>query len=50
MFILSFFGDLMSQKSLSGFISEPLAVLFFGIALFAVTSGLRSFLNRQEKN
>ncbi len=50
MFILNFFADLMSKKSLSGAITEPLAVLFFGIVLFAVTAGLRFFLNRQEKH
>ncbi len=49
MFILNFFADLMSKKSLSGAVSEPLTILFFGIAIFAVTAILRSFLNRQEK-
>ncbi len=50
MFILNFFADLMSKKSLSGAVSEPLTILFFGVAIFAATAGLRSFLNRQEKH
>jgi hypothetical protein len=50
MFILSFFTDLMSSKALSGRISEPLAVIFFGIVLFGITAGLRSILNKQDEN
>ncbi len=50
MFILNFFADLIGNKSLSGVISEPFAVLVFGMALFGLTAGLRSFLNKQEKN
>ena len=50
MFIIKFFADLIGKKSFSGFISEPLALLLFGIVLFAVTTGLRSFLNGQDKN
>lgn len=50
MFILSFFADLVSSKSLSGLVSEPLAVFFFGIVLFGVTAGLRTFLNKYDSN
>lgn len=50
MFLLSFFADLLNQKSLSGIISEPVAVLFFGITLFFATAGLRSLLNKKDAN
>lgn len=50
MFLLGFLADLLNRKSLSGIVSEPVAVLFFGIALFVMTTGLRSFLNKQDKN
>lgn len=49
MFLLGFFTDLLNQKYLSGIVSEPVAVLFFGITLFAMTAGLRSFLNKKDK-
>lgn len=30
--------------------SEPLALLVFGAALFSITAGLRTFLNKSDKN
>lgn len=50
MFILGVLADLFNGKSLSGWVSEPFAVLLFGIALFGITAGLRTFLNKQDKN
>ncbi len=50
MFILNLFANLMNREYLSELISEPLAVLFFGIILFAATSLVRSFFRKQEDN
>jgi hypothetical protein len=50
MFILNLFANLMNREYLSELVSEPLAVLFFGIILFAATSLVRSFLRKQQEN
>ena len=50
MLLLNLFTDLFGKKSLSGAVSEPFALLCFGIALVALTAGLRVLFNKQEKN
>ncbi len=50
MVLLNIFTDLLNAKSLSGAVSEPVALLIFGAGLFALTAGLRIFLTRQDKN
>lgn len=50
MFNFGLITDLLSRKSLSGTVSEPVAVLFFGITLFVLTAGLRMFFAKRERD
>jgi hypothetical protein len=44
------FTELLGIKSFSGAVSEPFALLCFGIALFALTAGLRVLFKKKDKN
>jgi hypothetical protein len=50
MLAFNIFTELLGIKSFSGVVSEPFALLCFGIALFALTAGLRVLFNKRDKN